>query len=604
VNQCLELKVSLARWRPPVWRTVLMPATASLAELHRVIQVLYGWDGDHLHAFQVGRATYSDPFFQLDGTRDEYATQVLTALNAGGRKISYEYDFGSSWIHEIALQQEVPQDPGADYPLCIDYSGDSPAEYPDYDDEEEQPEPFDLEAVNRRLARVGGPAAADEDPYEDTPDDDPDSWDGIDLEEAFDLPIVLPPIRLPERSELIAQARRSMLLADLRALADEVRQTTLPSATVNPFLFRLALDAEVVETVEDHLVPGEDTGWLDDLADRDDPVTPWEYTFGQVLDTTLEVADDSDPAVVHDLDLHGHGPALVMRLFLSWRDGVRIAELADALKEAATAGQESDEQWQEWANAHGDPLQLLLGQLERLGAVSVTGDVARLEPLGLEAARLKLERDGLSVPLLPAPAEMTADDLLLVHMNGSDDDLEAELASWAGSRGAERAARELLDFAAGERAAVRIAAITVVSRLGQAAEPAWREALDRIELRCYAKAHLAKLAGLDQEDADLPAELRPETADLAWLIADTFGPFSGFDFGQEPIPFDFDQLTRVSGLTRPEEIFEAMARLDHPDAEAVLTMIGRHASDKKNAKAARRAAYKASTRRASRQDGH
>ncbi len=43
-----------------------------------------------------------------------------------------------------------------------------------------------------------------------------------------------------------------------------------------------------------------------------------------------------------------------------------------------------------------------------------------------------------------------------------------------------------------------------------------------------------------------------------------------------------------------------MARLDHPDAEAVLTMIGRHASDKTTAKAARRAAYKASTRRAAR----
>ena len=51
---------------------------------------------------------------------------------------------------------------------------------------------------------------------------------------------------------------------------------------------------------------------------------------------------------------------------------------------------------------------------------------------------------------------------------------------------------------------------------------------------------------------------------------------------------------------KPDEAFEAMARLDHPDAEAVLTMIGKHASDKAIAKAARRAAYKASTRRATR----
>jgi hypothetical protein len=108
VNQCLQLKVSLARWKPPIWRTVLIPATANLAALHLVIQALYGWDGDHLHAFRVRRAMYSDPSFSLEQTRDEYAMRVLTALNAGGGKITYEYDFGAGWIHEIAPQEKVP----------------------------------------------------------------------------------------------------------------------------------------------------------------------------------------------------------------------------------------------------------------------------------------------------------------------------------------------------------------------------------------------------------------------------------------------------------------------------------------------------------------
>ena len=195
---------------------------------------------------------------------------------------------------------------------------------------------------------------------------------------------------------------------------------------------------------------------------------------------------------------------------------------------------------------------------------------------------------------------MTPDDLVLVWMHGSDGDLEAELTSWTDSHGEEQAARELLASAADGNAETRTAAITIVSRLGQAAEPAWREALYRVELRCYAKPQLAKLAGLDPEGTDLPAELEPERADIAWLIADTFGPFSHFDLGQETFSFDFAELERVSGLEKPDEAFEAMARLDHPDAEAVLTMIGRHPSDKTTAKAARRAAYKASTRRAAR----
>jgi hypothetical protein len=328
-------------------------------------------------------------------------------------------------------------------------------------------------------------------------DDEPTDWDDIDLEDTFDLPPVLPPVRLPEEAELAIQARRSALLADLRGLADEVRTTTVHAVTVNPLLLRLAEEAELVERDGEDLVPGEDAGWLDDLTDDSDALDAWQYTFAEVLDTTLEAADDSDPVVAHDLDLDGHGPELVMRLFLSWRDGVRITELAYAIKEAATAGLEVEEagrQWQQWLDAHGSPLRLLLGQLERLGAVSVTDDVALLEPLGVQAVRSKLESDGLLVPVLPSTDKMTADDLVVVFMHGSDDDFEAELASWADSRGEEQAGWELLAFAAEESAATRTAAVTIVSRLGQAAEPAWREALNRAELRCYAKPQLAKLA--------------------------------------------------------------------------------------------------------------
>jgi hypothetical protein len=438
--------------------------------------------------------------------------------------------------------------------------------------------------------------------YLGDPDYRPTNWDDIDLEDAFDLPPVLPPVRLPEEADLAAQARRSMLLADLRALADEVRKTAVQAAAVNPVFLWLAQEAELVERENEDLVPGEDVGWLDDLADDSDALDAWEDVFALVLDTTLEAADVLDPVVADDLDLDGHGPGLVTTLFLSLRDGVRMTELAEAFKDAATADLEAEEagsQWQEWVDAHGDPLRLLLGQLERLGAVSVTDDVVRLEPLGVHAVCSKLERDDLFVPVLPAPDKMTPDDLVLVWMHGNDDDVEAELASWTGSRGEERSARELLAFAADGNATARTAAIMMVSRLGQAAEPAWREALDRVELRCYAKPQLAKLAGLDPE-GDLPADLETERADIAWLIADTLGPFSHLDFGQEKFPFALGELTRISGLEKTADAFEAIARLDHPDAEAVLRMIGRHASDKATAKAARRAAYKASTRRAAR----
>jgi hypothetical protein len=181
-------------------------------------------------------------------------------------------------------------------------------------------------------------------------------------------------------------------------------------------------------------------------------------------------------------------------------------------------------------------------------------------------------------------------------MFGTEEDLEAKLTSWLAVRTHEDAARELLTFAAGEPAAVRTAAIAVVSRLGAAAEPAWREALDRPELRCYAKpALLAQLAVRDPGSA-VPAELKLATEDVAWYVADTFGPLTRLDLGSGTFPFDMSQLADAGWTASNEAIFDAMARLDHPDAEPVLRMLGKHADNKQTAKAARRAAHKAASR--------
>jgi hypothetical protein len=168
VHQCLQLKITLKHRRPPLWRTVLISATATLPALHRVIQILYGWDGDHLHAFRVRHATYSDPSFRLEEAGDETQVRVRDALAAGGGKIVYEYDFGAGWTHEVTLQGKLPRDRVAVYPVCTKFSGDSPIEYPEEemwfsDDAGESdqaepspvgPESFDLTAVNGKLAAL------------------------------------------------------------------------------------------------------------------------------------------------------------------------------------------------------------------------------------------------------------------------------------------------------------------------------------------------------------------------------------------------------------------------------------------------------------------
>jgi hypothetical protein len=153
VDQVAQLKVALSQVRPPIWRRVLLPATATLGDLHEVIKVLFGWDGDHLHVFESGKKRYGDPFVDLEGTGDEEAVRIRDAMTASGT-IAYTYDLGACWEHEITLEKTVPRDHSQVYPVCVEFRSDSPVEYWS-EEEPEEPGPFGMKEVNRRLAALG-----------------------------------------------------------------------------------------------------------------------------------------------------------------------------------------------------------------------------------------------------------------------------------------------------------------------------------------------------------------------------------------------------------------------------------------------------------------
>ncbi len=112
-------------------------------------------------------------------------------------------------------------------------------------------------------------------------------------------------------------------------------------------------------------------------------------------------------------------------------------------------------------------------------------------------------------------------------------------------------------------------------------------------------ALIEQLVGRDQEQP-VPAELKRTTEDLAWFIADSFATLTRTITPNAMLPFDMTQLSDTGWDMSTESLFDAMPRLDHPDAEAVLTMIGKHCEDKKTAKAAQKTAFKASSHRTSR----
>ncbi|SPE28314.1 conserved hypothetical protein [Candidatus Sulfopaludibacter sp. SbA3] len=125
-SEIYQLKVTLLGTDPPIWRRLLVPAGATLAYLHDVLQTAMGWDDDHLHEFSAGqrrfgRANPEERFLGMPSEEeDERMVSLSSVLARVGSKVIYTYDFGDGWEHAIVLEKRLPVDPSIAYPVCTD----------------------------------------------------------------------------------------------------------------------------------------------------------------------------------------------------------------------------------------------------------------------------------------------------------------------------------------------------------------------------------------------------------------------------------------------------------------------------------------------------
>ncbi len=101
-----QVKVTLKGSKPPIWRRILVASDTRLGKLHRILQVVMGWTDSHLHQFIVGHTYYGVPHPDVDlDVRSERTVPLSRVLQAPKDKITYEYDFGDSWEHELLLEK-------------------------------------------------------------------------------------------------------------------------------------------------------------------------------------------------------------------------------------------------------------------------------------------------------------------------------------------------------------------------------------------------------------------------------------------------------------------------------------------------------------------
>ncbi|MFW6061311.1 MAG: plasmid pRiA4b ORF-3 family protein [Planctomycetota bacterium] len=209
-SRVYQIRVTLKRSKPPIWRKLAVPSDMVLGELHEVIQIAMGWTNSHLHQFVlkdkslrkgpealarlIQEARWDETFAASQGMRvfvprgpefagldmdgeDEEAVTLGEVCPKVKSKLIYEYDFGDDWEHTIEVQKIFEPEPGVEYPVCLGGRKACPPEDcggiwgyyqlletiadPDADDHDDMaewlgggfdPDFFDLEEVNAVLA--------------------------------------------------------------------------------------------------------------------------------------------------------------------------------------------------------------------------------------------------------------------------------------------------------------------------------------------------------------------------------------------------------------------------------------------------------------------
>ncbi|MEU2306107.1 hypothetical protein [Streptomyces misionensis] len=214
--------------------------------------------------------------------------------------------------------------------------------------------------------------------------------------------------------------------------------------------------------------------------------------------------------------------------------------------------------------------------------------MVRLTPLGAYGLRARLLEAGFDAPAVGDLADKGADALLDGTAGFGPAAARAETEQWLARQEPLAAARELLAAARGADAGAplrRLRCQQALSLVGAEAEPALREVLDDPELGGLARVWLSERGA-----GEVPA---PSQELVFWLTIDTVAAQLAAEGNSEELQ------ALVEGLAEQHSGFFAAAwRVEHPATADVLEAMGRLHPDKKVAKEARKAAFKARSQQA------
>ncbi len=414
----------------------------------------------------------------------------------------------------------------------------------------------------------------------------PDSVSSADQEPRRDRPR-MPPVRLAPRDELAAAARVAPLLRAARELIKWAAEhpAVAASQVLDGTDARDAADA--LELTLDEL----DAAWQVVAAASElrasgaGSLAALSPLSSASAEDVLREWDGALAALLAAEELDGLATALY-----TVGAPVRIDALFDAYSAAAGETRPDGSPERDGDPPQPDPdqaaaLSHALETLADLGVVELGTEEAAggltviLSPLGVWGVHRRLLAQGWHVPVLGGADRDGAVGLLMTLASCDAEDGESKINEWLHGRTDEEAAAELIAAAAAGSPGLRGAAFAVLDRIGKAAAPDVRAALDEPLLRAHAAVWL--------HEHGEEAELGP--ADRTWLLVDL-----GAGLLEEADPRDVvAELLPEVAPDAQADIVAGLWQVNHPGVIDLLTTLSEHHPDAGVARAARKAAFKA-----------
>ena len=117
-----QIKISLKNTKPPIWRRIKIDAATDLETFHYILQDVMGWTNSHLFEFTTSDkkrfSIVNDEFEDYEDTTEASEVTLQQVLKRKGSKLTYIYDFGDWWEHQILLEEQT-NGPELEIPICI-----------------------------------------------------------------------------------------------------------------------------------------------------------------------------------------------------------------------------------------------------------------------------------------------------------------------------------------------------------------------------------------------------------------------------------------------------------------------------------------------------